>query len=123
MPEAGSFVRVMSMHKSKGLTSRVVILTGLIQNLVPRMDWRVLGRFTPTEREEHIREQRRLFYVAITRGREVLVLSSPAVLARDVARGAGLDDVGGASEFLGLLGPERPDSVAGADWLRRGFRA
>jgi DNA helicase-2/ATP-dependent DNA helicase PcrA len=122
MPEAGNFVRIMSLHKSKGLTSRAVIMTGLIQNLVPRVDWRVMARFTPIEREEHLREQRRLFYVGITRTREVLVLSSPATITANVARGAGLDLVGGASEFLDLLGPLRPPSIRGRDWQARGFR-
>jgi DNA helicase-2/ATP-dependent DNA helicase PcrA len=121
MPESGDFVRVMSLHKSKGLTSQAVIMTGLIQNLVPRMDWRALHRFTPAERDEHLREQRRLFYVGLTRTQEILVLSSPAMIPADVAFGAGLDTAGGASEFLNHLGPNRPPAMSGRRWQAGGF--
>jgi superfamily I DNA/RNA helicase len=121
MPEAGNFVRIMSLHKSKGLTSRAVIVTGCIQNLIPRMDWRVLRRYTEDERAEYLREQRRLFYVGITRTREVLVLSSPAEITAALTNAAGLDVVGGASEFLDQLGPARPAVIAGQLWQARRF--
>jgi DNA helicase-2/ATP-dependent DNA helicase PcrA len=38
MPESGEFARVMSLHKSKGLTSRVVIVSGCIHGLIPFVD-------------------------------------------------------------------------------------
>jgi DNA helicase-2/ATP-dependent DNA helicase PcrA len=122
MPESGDFVRIMSLHKSKGLTSRAVIVMGCIQGLIPFMDWRVLQRMTPNEQEERLREQRRLFYVAITRTREVLVLSHPAGLPAGVANAAGLDVYGGASQFLSELGPARPNIQTGQTWQAKGFR-
>jgi DNA helicase II / ATP-dependent DNA helicase PcrA len=81
MREEGEFVRVMSLHKSKGLTSRVTIVTGCIQGLIPfeRRDE------TPQEQQQILLELRRLFYVIITRSTEILVLSSALRLNRDLA--------------------------------------
>lgn len=38
MPQEGDFVRIMSLHKSKGLTSRAVIVAGCIRGLIPFED-------------------------------------------------------------------------------------
>jgi len=38
MPEAGEYVRVMSLHKSKGLTSKVAIVAGCTEGLIPFRD-------------------------------------------------------------------------------------
>ena len=65
-------MRVMSLHKSKGLTSKVVIVAECIEGLVPTLD----EDHTPDEAAANLEEQRRLFYVAITRCREIMVLSS-----------------------------------------------
>ena len=62
MPAEGDFVRIMSLHKSKELTSRVVIVVGCIRGLVPFVD----NDLPPTERPAQLEEQRRLFYVALT---------------------------------------------------------
>ncbi|PWY54777.1 hypothetical protein DGG96_15470 [Legionella qingyii] len=72
MPEEGDFVRIMSLHKSKGLTSKVTIVTSCVQGLIPNIDNELEGY----EKEEFLREQRRLFYVALTRAKEYLVVSS-----------------------------------------------
>jgi len=63
MPAEGNFVRVMSLHKSKGLTTRVTIVAGCTQGLIPFHK----SDTPPVEQEAVLREQRRLFYVAITR--------------------------------------------------------
>ena len=68
----GPFVRVMSLHKSKGLTSRVVIVSGCSEGLIPSES---LGSDVQSAAEQ-LEEQRRLFYVAVTRTTERLVLSS-----------------------------------------------
>lgn len=127
MPEEGDFVRVMSLHKSKGLTSKVVIVAGCIQGLIPFQDFE-----QPSEEQESIlKEQRRLFYVAITRCTEVLVLSSALRLERKLAWkiGAQVRPGGGsvgtavASQFLPELGPGAPAPVDGAGWRARGYKA
>jgi superfamily I DNA/RNA helicase len=70
-------------------------------------------------------EQRRLFYVAITRTSSILVLSSITRLPRDMAYRMRVRVTGGnrtvaqtiASRFLRELGPERPMAVSGYEIL------
>jgi len=62
-PEDIDHIRIMSMHASKGLSAKFVILSSMINNLMPFVPDK-----TPEEEVERvIEEQRRLFYVAITR--------------------------------------------------------
>jgi superfamily I DNA/RNA helicase len=121
MPQTGDFVRVMSLHKSKGLTSRVVIVAGCVQGLIPSFD----QDLTLAEAANHLREQRRLFYVAVTRVRELLVLSSAAHIDRRLAHriGAIVRGAGRAvtSDFINELGPGAPPSRLGNDWTAADF--
>jgi DNA helicase-2/ATP-dependent DNA helicase PcrA len=120
MPDSGDFVRVMSLHKSKGLTSKVVIVAGCIEGLVPTLD----GRAPVAEQAAALAEQRRLFYVAMTRCTEVLVLSSAVRIDRafawriraEVPRGRGPVAATIASRFFDELGPTAPGAVGGAGW-------
>ena len=64
-------VRVMTMHKTKGLSSKVVIVAGCCDGLIPFKN----NKLADDKRSAAMREQRRLFYVAITRCKKVLVLS------------------------------------------------
>ena len=57
-------VRLMTMHKAKGLEAPVVIVPGLENDLMPG-----------SEDVEAINEKRRLLYVSITRSKEVLILT------------------------------------------------
>ena len=57
-------VRLMTMHKAKGLEAPVVIVPGLENDLMPGY-----------EDVEDINERRRLLYVSITRSKEVLILT------------------------------------------------
>ncbi len=59
-------VTLITMHNTKGLEFPVVIATGLEQGLFPRDD----------EEGEELEEQRRLFYVAVTRAKDELHLTS-----------------------------------------------
>jgi DNA helicase-2/ATP-dependent DNA helicase PcrA len=121
MPEEGNYVRVMSLHKSKGLSSKVVIVTGCIEGLIPTLN----REETLAEQRANLQEQRRLFYVAITRAEEVLVLSSVTRLPREFAHkiGAIVTGYGGtiATRFLAELGPSAPPPSTGATWQARGF--
>jgi DNA helicase-2/ATP-dependent DNA helicase PcrA len=69
MREDGKAVRLMTVHASKGLEFNVVFISGLEDGLFPheRRD----ANLTPAEAEE----ERRLFYVAITRARKKIFLS------------------------------------------------
>lgn len=124
MPEEGDFIRVMSLHKSKGLTSKVVIVTDCIEGLIPTID----SNHTPEEAILNLKEQRRLFYVAITRCREMLILSSIAWLQKSIAykigaRVIGRGDIGTTitSRFINELGQEAPKAKRGIAWVENGF--
>jgi len=72
--DQGNIIRVMSLHKSKGLTARVVVVAGCVAGAIPTVDLEE----PPDEQQRQIQEQRRLFYVAITRTTDVLVISGAA---------------------------------------------
>ncbi|WP_278184725.1 3'-5' exonuclease [Salipiger thiooxidans] len=57
-------MRIMSLHESKGLSSPVTIIAGCVNGLLPRAP---KGTLTPVERQHYDEEQRRLFFVGITR--------------------------------------------------------
>jgi DNA helicase II / ATP-dependent DNA helicase PcrA len=83
-PDEGDAVHVLTFHKAKGLEFPVVFLVGLTADRIP-------GRDRPDQLEapeellrepvgtdpadRHVAEERRLFYVGMTRAREELVLS------------------------------------------------
>jgi DNA helicase II / ATP-dependent DNA helicase PcrA len=64
IPLEVSEVRVMSLHKSKGLSSPYVFIVGCVEGLMPA---RPDTNMTPLERLAKLHEDRRLFYVGITR--------------------------------------------------------
>lgn len=113
-------VRIMSLHKSKGLSSPVVIIAGCVEGVLPpRSDAASLA-----QQEAEMEEQRRLFYVGITRvkaeaatnrqGHLILTCSRTMTLAD--AMGAGIQPAGMSfgnvtlltSRFLRELGPSSP---------------
>jgi superfamily I DNA/RNA helicase len=125
MPEEGDFARVMSLHKSKGLTSRVVIVAGCIEGLCPTY----ADNLDQVGLDAAIKEQRRLFFVAITRCQEILVLSSVIALEKRIAykmgaqvRGRGLVGSTIATRFINDLGPTAPRPITGARWIANGFQ-
>jgi len=70
-------VRIMSLHKSKGLSSPVVIIAGCVEGLLPTAPDTDLS---PTEREAELEEQRRLFFVGLPRVRPMPGDNRPGVL-------------------------------------------
>jgi DNA helicase-2/ATP-dependent DNA helicase PcrA len=81
--ESGDAVQVMTVHAAKGLEFDHVYVLRLVQRGFPSGERPRLFEF-PTElmREEqpqgsfHIQEERRLFYVAVTRARNRLTLNT-----------------------------------------------
>ena len=61
------FITLMSAHSAKGLEFRSVFVTGLEENLFPS--------FMALEDPNGLDEERRLFYVAITRAKELLTIT------------------------------------------------
>ncbi len=66
---SGEGVKLMTVHASKGLEFDYVFITGLEQDLFPS------GRSSESKSGEDSEEERRLFYVAVTRARKKLYLS------------------------------------------------
>lgn len=65
--EGGDFVTLMSVHAAKGLEFKAIFVVGLEEKLFPS--------FMAMESAEGLDEERRLFYVAITRAEQLLTLS------------------------------------------------
>lgn len=71
-------VNLMTIHASKGLEFPVVFIAGAEEGLIPHQR-------SVDENEGNVEEERRLFYVAITRAREKLLISSCAKRRRQMA--------------------------------------
>ncbi len=122
LPTNVDFVRVMSLHKSKGLTADMVIVVGCLEGLIPSID----NNAPQAEQARSLEEQYRLFYVALTRSKGVLVLSSISRLPKKLAhkmrlpvrksRGQFVETI--TSRFLSQLGQECPPVSTGTEFLR-----
>src|ERR1035437_4804295 len=78
-------VAVLTVHKAKGLEFPVVFMTGLVDGRFPARTRRdplalpsELVHETLPEGDPHVQEERRLFYVGMTRARDELILSHAA---------------------------------------------
>ncbi|NOX80442.1 MAG: hypothetical protein GXP57_05045, partial [Deltaproteobacteria bacterium] len=66
---------LMTLHASKGLEFPVVFLAGLEEGLLPFAPRQSL---TAAEEQHHLEEERRLFYVGLTRAERTVFLSHAA---------------------------------------------
>lgn len=122
LPTDVEYVRVMSLHKSKGLTADMVIVLGCIAGMIPGI---IPQDANPSEQQRFIEEQRRLFFVALTRTRQTLVLSNVSSLPRDIAHRMRVPVRGSdatyartrASMFISELGSSAPQPVDGQSFL------
>jgi len=118
-------VRIMSLHKSKGLSAPVTIIAGCVQGLLPRP---LKGTPTQAQIANNLEEQRRLFYVGMTRVKAALpdkpgtlILTYSQQMPRAAASQAGITPAGNqygvsvlhASQFIRELGPQAPAPIAG----------
>jgi DNA helicase II / ATP-dependent DNA helicase PcrA len=119
-------VRIMSLHKSKGLSAPVVIIAGCVEGLLPTAS--DMGA-SPAERQAELEEQRRLFFVGLTRVKAMPGNNRPGVLVLTSSRSMSLADAmqsgirparvqyGRAyvhtSRFIRELGPAAPAPEAG----------
>ncbi len=82
-PDEGDAVHVLTYHKAKGLEFNVVFLVGLVSDRFPGWERRdglempdeLLRDAPAADTDHHTAEERRLFYVGMTRAREELVLT------------------------------------------------
>lgn len=123
-------IRVMSLYKSKGLTASLVIVAGCVAGALPSID----SKLPEALQDAQLEEQRRLFYVAITRATQSLILSSSATLTVRDAMASGISvrarqfngveniALTSASSFFRELGPVAPQTINTDQWRRdQGF--
>lgn len=124
IPDKIQEVRIMSLYKSKGLSAPVTIIVGCAQGLLPRS---ANDRLTDIKKTQHLEEQRRLFYVGITRVKAVpeegkpgtLILTSSMQMPGGEALPSGITPAGWrgglallkASQFICELGPSAPEPI------------
>lgn len=112
-------LKVTTLWSAKGITADHVYVIGLCEQALPgneRDDY-------PGSADEHREEQRRLFYVSITRATTTLVLSRARQISSGAARKLGLWDGGawhwlklGMSPFLRDIMDYLPGYVDGEKW-------
>lgn len=126
VPPAIDQVRVMSLHKSKGLSSPFVFIASCVEGVLPQ---KPKDDATPEEQAAALQEARRLFYVGITRvkadlknGRVgSLVITSARRIESASAHKGRIKVIGYeqgqavmlASQFLSELGSSAPKPVSG----------
>lgn len=71
-------IRIMTMHAAKGLEFRAVFLPALEDGILPFAGMNFLSGKPADEEEPDTDEERRLFYVGVTRAKELLYLSHAA---------------------------------------------
>ncbi|MGO8919293.1 MAG: ATP-dependent helicase [Stellaceae bacterium] len=119
-------VRIMSLHKSKGLSSPIVVIAGCVDGLLPAAAEQGMSI---AERQKHLEEQRRLFYVGITRVKATpssnrpgsLLLTGSQTMTLADAMQSGIQPAGVSygtvslhlSRFIPELGPSAPAPIAG----------
>ena len=124
IPDVVPDVRIMSLHKSKGLSANVVIIAGCVEGIIPRQRE---DDMTDAEYAEAIEEQRRLLFVGLTRVKAApgdalpghLIISASQKIPLGIAmKGVAIAKRTRAaawtitSHFLSELGPESPKPVA-----------
>lgn len=125
LPDSESdVIRVMSLHKSKGLTASLVVVAGAMAGALPTID----QTLPDAEQDAEYLEQRRLFYVAITRATGTLLISAPMLVPYAQARQAGVSVVRtcwldgqshavvAMSPFVAELGSSCPITLKGNAW-------
>ncbi len=99
-------VRILTIHQAKGLEFPVVVLGAAMDGRLPSMrrketyeiPYKLRASGNPEVEDPHLVDERKLFYVAATRARDLLVISTADVVNK---RG------GGPSPFLyEMLGPD-----------------
>ena len=92
-------VTLMTVHSSKGLEFPVVFISGLDDGLFPL--------YATIENNKELEEERRLFYVALTRAQERVFL----LYATNRRRMGGENVLGMPSRFIGEIPPEFLDRI------------
>lgn len=121
LPETDDSVLILTLHKAKGLTAKMVVIVSCLEGCIPHTGVYDSGQ----EEQEALAEQERLFFVALTRTTHILLLSSTGTMRTgDAAR---MNVVATtrqywpeteASRFIDMLGPAAPEPQLGEDYLQ-----
>jgi len=110
-------INIMTSHRAKGLTCHTVIICGVVNGILPKNPYP-----TNLEEEKELQESRRLLFVAITRAKHRVVLSSFRKVTKGENEQLKLGLQGDsyylntrASRFLSELGPDTPETIQGDD--------
>lgn len=112
--ESADVVRIMTVHQAKGLEFPVVFVPGLVEGLFPTGsklepagDDELIRRWLEGEGDEgengpsYLEEERRLFYVAVTRARRELYLTHAFYYNDEpVTRSLFLDEIAGRTDLI-----------------------
>ena len=119
-PSKSAPVQIMTLWGAKGVTSDHVYILGLCKEALPgtRRDE------YPGSENDFFEEQRRLFYVSITRAKKTMILSRATKIKRSDAQKLGLEVTGYSPfypklqmcDFLRDIMNYLPSSVAGSEW-------
>ena len=126
VPSEIAEVRIMSLHKSKGISAPVTFVAGCVEGLLPQ---RPNATLPQALQAASLEEQRRLFYVGISRVKAspsedkpgTLVLTYSQAMPLATAMGAGLSPAAvnygtaflNASRFIQEIGQVAPAPIAG----------
>jgi len=121
LPTTDDSVLILTLHKAKGLTAKMVIIVNCLEGCIP-----YVGDYDSNEeKERHLAEQERLFFVSLTRTTKILIISSTGIMRRgDRAR---MKAIAGKewywsetqpSHFINMLGQNAPLPQVGDDYLR-----
>ena len=113
-------IKVATLWGAKGITADHVYILGVCKETIPgarREEY-------PGTEAEYVEEQKRLFYVSITRTKKTLVLSRARQVSRSEVMRLGLAIPDGTTRFVTLtMSPYMrdiievfPGAVAGHDW-------
>jgi len=123
LPTDCDFIRVMSLYKAKGLTADFVVIAGCVDAFIPRISINI----SADKQKEQFEEQKRLFYVALTRTRNYLFISSFLKFPSGEASKMGAKfryqnkaiGLTFASRFLQQLGGKVPSAVSGQEFINK----
>lgn len=123
LPRNTDSVLVLTLHKAKGLTAKMVVIVNCLEGCIP-----YIGDYNSEEvKQKELAEQERLFFVALTRPTNILLLSSTGIMRRgDAARMTVKASTRRywpetqTSHFItAMLGPKAPRPQFGEDYIQQ----
>ena len=122
LPETDDSILVLTLHKAKGLEANMVVIVNCLEGCIP-----YIGDYNSEQEEQKdLAEQERLFFVALTRTTNILLLSGTGIMRRgDAARMKVTASTKRywpetlPSRFIDMLGPSAPAPQRGEDYIKR----